>query len=151
MKSKKDDVISSQLNPEELQLIDFFANLRKNSIESIEAAARQLIGLVTTLLGLFFGVLAFKDQPTYLAHMEVKIVGLLAAVGYIFTLFAALTVVMPRKLEIPQYDLTAMRELLESLFNLKGAFLRTAQLSFAFATLALLVLILLLLYRPWVP
>ena len=147
MKPKKVDTVSSQLNPEELQLIDFFAGLRRNSIESIEAAARQLIGLVTTLLGLFFGVLAFKDQPTYLANTEIKVVGLLAAVGYIFTLFAALNVVMPRKLEIPQYDLTAMRELLESLFDHKSTFLRTAQLNFAFATLALLVLILMLLYR----
>lgn len=147
MREKKDNTSASPLSAEDKALIDFFAGLRRNSLDTLEAAARQLIGLVTTLLGLFFGVLAFKDEPAYLATLTVQVIGTLSALGYIVTLFTALAVVLPRHLDIPQYDLTAMRELLSDLYKHKSRYLSIAQFSFALGTLALFALIIALLYH----
>ncbi|MGB9872892.1 MAG: hypothetical protein ACPLYD_14700, partial [Anaerolineae bacterium] len=112
-----------------------------------EGAARQLITLVTTLLGLFFGVLAFKDNPAYLALPAVRVLGGLSAGLYVLALFLALDVVMPRRLEVPLADLTRMRQLLRGLFDRKSRSLLWAQVAFALGTLTLLTLILLLLRR----
>ncbi len=147
MSEKKNNTTTSPLSAEDKALIDFFAGLRRNSLDTLEAAARQLIGLVTTLLGLFFGVLAFKDEPAYLNTLTIQVIGTLSALGYLVTLFTALAVVLPRELNIPQYDLTAMRELLADLYKHKSRYLNMAQFSFAFGTLALFALILALLYR----
>ncbi|MBC7226887.1 MAG: hypothetical protein H5T61_06600 [Thermoflexales bacterium] len=92
---------SAPLTPADERLIAYFQDLEQKSLDTLEGAARQLITLVTTLLGLFFGVLAFKDHPTYLALPAVRILGGLAAGFYVLTLFLALDVVMPRRLEVP--------------------------------------------------
>lgn len=144
---EKNEAASSPLTAEDRQLIEFFAGVRRSSLEALEAGARQLIGLVTTLLGLFFGVLAFKDEPAYLASPMIKMIGTFSAMGYIAALFTALAVVLPRELNVPRYDLTAMRELLGDLYKHKSRFLSLSQACFAFGTLALLALILSLLYR----
>jgi hypothetical protein len=138
---------SAPLNRVDEDLLDYFKNLEKNSLESIENAARQIISLVTTLLGLFFGVLAFKDNPSYLAIVGVKICGVLSAGFYISALFFALDVVMPRRIDIPAADLDAMRRLLLNLFDRKNRSLLWAQVVFGAGTLFLLAVILFLLLR----
>lgn len=136
---------SAPLSPADERLMAYFQDLEQKSLDTLEGAARQLITLVTTLLGLFFGVLAFKDNPPYLACPVVRVLGGLAAGFYVLTLFLALNVVMPRRLEVPLSNLTAMRQLLRALFDRKSRSLFWAQIAFALGTLALLALILLLL------
>lgn len=136
---------SAPLSPADEQLVAFFRDLEQKSLDTLESAARQLITLVTTLLGLFFGVLAFKDNPRYLQIPAVRALGGLAAGFYVLALFLALDVVMPRRLEVPLASLTQMRQLLRALFDRKSRSLRWAQIAFALGTLALLALILLLL------
>lgn len=138
-------VKSVALSPADERLIAYFRDLEQKSLDTLEGAARQLITLVTTLLGLFFGVLAFKDDPRYLALPAVRILGGLSAGFYALTLFLALNVVMPRRLDVPTANLTAMRRLLRALFDRKSRSLQWAQVAFALGTLALLALILLLL------
>ncbi len=138
-------VESAPLSPADEHLAAYFQDLEQKSLDTLESAARQLITLVTTLLGLFFGVLAFKDNPHYLAFPAVRILGGLAAGFYVLALFLALDVVMPRRLEVPAANLTAMRRLLRALFERKRRSLRWAQVAFALGTLALLALIILLL------
>jgi hypothetical protein len=147
MKPKADRNASLALDFEDEQTIEFLAALRKNSMDALETAARQIIGLVTTLLGLFFGILAFKDSPTYLIDSRIKLLGTLAAVSYFVSLFGALAVVLPRALDVPKHDLTAMKELIKKLLKIKGGYLFISQTFFAFATLMLLILIVALLYR----
>lgn len=136
---------SAPLTPADERLMEYFRDLEQKSLDALEGAARQLITLVTTLLGLFFGVLAFKDNPRYLAFPAVRVLGGLAAGLYVLALFLALDVVMPRRLEVPLAHLTGMRQLLHALFDRKSRSLQWAQVAFALGTLALLALILVLL------
>ena len=148
MSANKVYAVSEPLSKADEDLIAYFKDLEQKSLESIESAARQIISLVTTLLGLFFGILAFKDNPSYLAIEAVKICGILSAGLYIMALFFALDVVMPRRIDIPSADLAAMQQLLISLFNRKNRALLFAQITFGAGTLFLLFVILLLLLRP---
>ncbi len=138
-------VSSAPLSPADEQLVEYFRDLERKSLDTLEGAARQLITLVTTLLGLFFGVLAFKDNPRYLACPAVRILGGLAAGFYVLTLFLALDVVMPRRMEVPLANLTRMQRLLHRLFDRKSRSLQWAQVAFALGTLCLLAVILILL------
>lgn len=147
MPSPKVYAEAEPLSKADEDLIAYFKDLEQKSLDSIESAARQIINLVTTLLGLFFGVLAFKDDPTYLALNTVKFCGMFSTGLYIAALFFALDVVMPRRIDIPSADLTAMRELLLGLFDRKNRALLWAQIAFGIGTLFLLFLIFLLLMR----
>jgi hypothetical protein len=138
---------SARLNKADEDLLDYFKNLERNSLDAIENAARQVITLVTTLLGLFFGILAFKDNPTYLSLGSIKLFGALSAGLFIMALFFALDVVIPRRFDIPAADITAMQKLLLGLFERKSRSLQWAQLAFGVGTLCLLVVILLLIFR----
>lgn len=133
---------------EEEELLSFFASIKKDSLQTLEEAARQLIGLVTTLLGVFFGVLAISgDSSATLVSTDVKIVGAISLVAYMLALWFALEVVMPRRLEVPAQNLTAMRSLLAELFERKSSSLFRAQTSFTVATLALMTVTMLLLIK----
>jgi len=138
-------VSSAPLSPADEGLVAYFRDLEQKSLDVLEGAARQLITLVTTLLGLFFGVLAFKDNPRYLACPAVRILGGLAAGLYVLALFLALDVVMPRRMEVSLANLTRMRRLLYGLFDRKSRSLQWAQVAFALGTLCLLAVIIILL------
>ncbi|MBI4759868.1 MAG: hypothetical protein ACOYYF_06465 [Chloroflexota bacterium] len=138
---------SEPLSKADEDLLDYFKNIEKNSLDTLESAARQIISLVTTLLGLFFGVLAFKDNPAYLGMDAIRLAGALSAGMYIAALFFALDVVMPRRLDIPSADLDAMKQLLITLFDRKNRSLLWAQIAFGIGTVWLFILILILLFR----
>lgn len=144
---KKAYVESVPLAKADEDLLEYFKNLERNSLDAFEGAGRQLISLTTTLLGLFFGVLAFKDAPSYLACASVRITAALTVVTYIVALFCALAVVVPRRFEIPASDLSAMRAVLSMLFRRKSRALFWAQVTFALGTLLLIAVILQLLFR----
>lgn len=145
MSEETENVPSAPLSRADEDLLEYFQDLERASLGTLEEAARQLITLVTALLGLFFGVMAFSNAPAYLTHPAVRALGAAATVLYVATLFLALDVVMPRRFERPTADLTAMRAILHRLFARKSRSLRRAQTSFALATLCLLALILVLL------
>jgi hypothetical protein len=52
------------LEADDEALIVLFQELEKESLDTLDAAGRQVITLTTTLLGLFFGVLALSDAPS---------------------------------------------------------------------------------------
>jgi hypothetical protein len=141
-------VSAEPLSSADQELLSYFANLRRASLETLENAARQLITLVTTLLGLFFGVLAFKDDPAYRQWLPFQVTGGISIFAYTLCLFFALRVVLPRPLDVPEHDLTRLRALLRDLFEHKSGNLRRAQRLFGFATLCLLALTLFLLFKP---
>lgn len=132
----------SPLSEADQGLLTYFKDLEKTSLETIDKAARQVITLVTTLMGLFFGVLALGDAPAYLTHSGIRVLGALTTIFYMAALLLALDVVMPRRVDLPTTDLTAMRALLRRLLDRKSRSLLAAQIAFAMATLGLLGLIL---------
>ncbi len=83
--------------PREAALRKFWAEQEIKSIDNLEAAARQIIGLVTALLGLLFGVLALSagDFAASLNAPLVWLAGLFAVGLLLAAIPAALAVVLP--------------------------------------------------------
>ena len=147
---KSEEIIaveSSALEDGDEKLFQFFQEIQKDSLKTLEEAGRQIISLSTTLLGLFFGVLAFASSPAYLAFHEIKFLGAFSAGALLAGLFFALDVVMPRMIQIPQSDLTEMRATLEKLYRRKSRSLEWAQIAFGCGTLFFVGMILVLLFR----
>ena len=139
--------LSRKLEPVDERLKTLIDDLEQKSLDTLEAAARQITGLVTTLLGLFFGVLAFKDNPSYLAYVEIKIFGILALGGFMAALMLSLGVTLPQRSQFPRRDLTAMRETVDSLLQRKRSALRGAQFAFGAGVIAIELIILDLILR----
>jgi hypothetical protein len=128
------------------QVIAYMRELESKSLDTLEAAGRQIITLVTSLLGLFLGILAFKDNPAYLAYTDVKLLGALAGGGMLVALLFSLGVVIPRQYN-PQ-DLGEIRRALQTMIQVKKQALYGASLAFGLSIVLLVALLLdLLLFR----
>lgn len=138
-------VVVEELSEADKRLMALFDKLETGSLDTLEAAARQIITLVTGLLGLFFGVLALKDAPSYLALDMVKLLGALALGFLVAALFFALEVVIPRKYH-PQ-DLGDMRRMLQEMLERKRAGLARAIWTFGGGALFLLAVTLVILFH----
>jgi len=138
-------------SPEEERLADWFAEQGVRSPDHLEAAARQVIGLVTGLLGLLLGVVAVAKQPLppYLAWPPVRglaVVGVLLLLG---SLVAGLAVLWPQRLEVSSHDLADQRRAFGALLHRKARALGASLLLFCLGLVALaVVLVLAILYVP---
>lgn len=70
------------------------------SPDNLEEAARLIIGLITGLLGVLFGVLAItaENPPEYMALPAVRYLGVATVAALLAALLAALAVVTPLRL-----------------------------------------------------
>lgn len=134
-----------ELTDADRHLLEFVRKLEGNSLEQLESAAKQLITLVTSLLGLFLGILAFKDAPTYLAYWDVKLLAGLALLAFLLTLFFALAAVLPREYRVA--DLNSMRLALITMLRRKRNALRAATLAFGISVTLIFLLALDILLR----
>ena len=112
-------VESSPLTAEDARLEKLFDEMESGSLETLENAARQIITLSTTLLGAFFGLLAFKDVPSYLKYMDVKALGVLASGSFFVALLFALLAISPKQYNFPRASLTKKREILDEMLRHK--------------------------------
>lgn len=135
------------LEADDEALIVLFQELEKESLDTLDAAGRQVITLTTTLLGLFFGVLALSDAPPYLARWDVQIPGALAILAYFTGLVAALIAVQPFRYTFSRHSLSEMRDTLEEMLSSKSNALRVAHIAFGIGTLSLVLLLLNVLLR----
>jgi len=134
--------------PEEEALVAHFAEMEKRSLEVLEAGARQIITLVTGLLGLFLGVLSLKAPPAYLAYGEVRGLGLAIVVAYGTALGCALATVLPRPYPFRRHSLTQMQAQWEAMQRTKARWLHRASWAFGAGSLLLILLLAdLLLFR----
>ncbi len=141
--SREDE--TRELTDADRHLLDFIRSLEGKSLEQLESAAKQIITLVTSLLGLFLGILAFKDDPTYLAYWDVKLLAGLALLTFLAALFFALGVVLPREYHVS--DLNSMRLALTAMLRRKRDALRAATLAFGLAVTLVFLLALDILLR----
>lgn len=130
---------SAPLSPEDERLDKLFDEMETGSLKTLEDAARQIITLSTTLLGAFFGLLAFKDAPTYLGFLEVKIIGTLALISFMAALSFALQVISPKRYTFSHANLTEKRKILEDMLAYKHGMVKWA--SFIFGVGAFLMLV----------
>lgn len=150
-KSKPNDdeifVESVPLSPEDERLDKLFDEMEQGSLKTLEDAARQIITLSTTLLGAFFGLLAFKDAPDYLGFCEVKVIGTLALISFMAALSFALRVVSPKRYTFSHANLTAKRKILEDMLAHKHGMVNRASWIFGFGAFLMLVAALDILFR----
>ena len=113
----KDEIFaaSSPLSESDENLEKLFDKIESDSLETLENASRQIITLASALLGAFFGLLAFKDIPAYLAFLEIQIVGALALTAFFGSLFCALQGISPNSYEFVRSSLTAKRKTLNEM------------------------------------
>ena len=116
--------------------------------DNLEAAARQIIGLVTGLLGVLFGVLAVASDPlpAYLSSPGIRGAGVASVVLLLLGLVTALIVVLPSRITVssakPEDQAAAFNQLLQH----KSRALRVAVIAFALGLIALGVALVLALF-----
>ena len=120
-KSAKDEIFAeaSPLSQEDERLDKLFDEMEQGSLKTLEDAARQIITLSTTLLGAFFGLLAFKDAPAYLKFVDVKVLGVLASGSFFVALLFALLAVSPKRYGFARASLTEKRKVLDEMLQRK--------------------------------
>lgn len=148
-KPNEDEIFveSASLSPEDERLDKLFDEMEQSSLKTLEDAARQLITLSTTLLGAFFGLLAFKDAPSYLRYIEIKIIGTLALASFLAALYYALQTVSPKRYTFSHANLTAKRKILEEMLVHKHGMVNRASWIFGFGAFLMLVAALDILFR----
>ncbi|NPA92659.1 MAG: hypothetical protein GXO56_03160 [Chloroflexi bacterium] len=109
-------------------LAGWFEAQRLKSPDTLEAAARQIVSLVTTLLGLLWAVLALgNDQtPAYVGQPLVGWLGVGVVVLLLAALACALAVLYPRRFEVPLHNVAAQRAAFEALMRHKATWLARA-------------------------
>ncbi len=148
-KSAKDEIFAeaSPLSPEDERLDKLFDEMEQGSLKTLEDAARQIITLSTTLLGAFFGLLAFKDAPAYLKFVDVKALGLLASGSFFVALLFALLAVSPKRYNFARASLTEKRKILDDMLRRKHNAVNWASWIFALGALLMLAATLDILFR----
>lgn len=89
-------------SPERIFWRQAIQEIRKDSVKTVEDAAKQLIALVTLLSGLYFHAITFSQIPQGYAGLKVLFVGPLAL--WVLCLLAATSVFFPRRLLLSPYD-----------------------------------------------
>jgi hypothetical protein len=118
----------SQPGDEEQDILDWFEKQEAESVANLEAAARQIISLVTAFYGVVFGTLAFGSDNLAASLRRPWINGLggLAVVLLLAALGAALAVVLPRAYEYGESRLDQMRETYRAIIAYKARCLKWA-------------------------
>jgi hypothetical protein len=107
--------------------------------DTLEAAARSLVNLVTALLGALFGVLAVADDPLpgYLWHPLTRPLGIACVVLLLAALGSALVVVLPHRVAVSPHRPDEEARAFEQLLTRKWRWLRVAVVTFGLGLLAL--------------
>lgn len=140
-------VESTPLSPEDERLDKLYDEIEQSSLKTLEDAARQIITLSTTLLGAFFGLMAFKDAPAFLGFFEIKLIGALALISFMAALYFALQAISPKRYEFPRASLTAKRKILEELLTNKHQIVKMSAWIFGIGVFLMLVATLDILFR----
>ena len=144
MKEKSPGV--REVTEEDRAVMEKVRRLEESSLDAIESGAREIVFLVTTLLGAMAGLLASGTLPGYILTPDVRILAALAAISFFVSVMAAIQVLLPRRYEHGN-DLVRMRELLKEIPRRKEKFLKTAHQGFAAGMFMLFLLILDILWK----
>ena len=125
--------------PEEQKIREWFDAQVSESPNNIEEAARLLIGLVTGLLGVLFGVLTISAEtlPVYLSAPIVKITGVAAVILWLISLLAGLFVILPRRWEVGVSKPVLQTEIFSQLLRYKSRWMTISVFTFGLAIIAL--------------
>jgi hypothetical protein len=136
-------------SPEEERLADWFAEQRLRSPDHLEAAARQMIGLVTGLLGLLLGVVAVAEKPlpSYVTWPLVRWLTVAGIALLLLALIAGLVVLWPRRMAVSSHSIADQRQAFQAILRHKALALSASLILFCLGLSALVaVLVLAVLY-----
>ncbi len=124
---------------EEQKLREWFDDQALESPKNIEEAARLIIGLVTGLLGVLFGVLTISAEtlPAYLSAPLVKACGVAAVILWLISLLAGLFVVLPIEWQVNVSRPTSQAKTFSELLQYKSIWLTISGIAFGLAVIAL--------------
>jgi hypothetical protein len=125
-------VTSRLLTDEEKDTVAWFETQEVESINNLEAGARQIISLVTAFYGVIFGVIALGSEKFEASLRAPWVIGLGGtSVGLLLlALGAALMVVAPRRYAYREASLDDMRATYSNLVAFKSGWLAAATLLF---------------------
>jgi hypothetical protein len=124
---------------EEKTLRAWFAEQALASPETLDAAARLLIGLVTGLLTVLFGVLAVAQDPlpAYLGCWCITLLGVVCVVALLVALLAGLMVVFPHRMEVVPAKPGSQEKAFAALLGRKAGWLKVSLIAFGLGAVAL--------------
>ena len=127
----------------ERALADWFAKQALGSLDTLDAAARTFLSLITGLLGLLLGVLSLSGDPlpSYLWNTPVRTLGAAAVVALLAALGGALVALLPRRLSLSSHRPDLQERAFDDLLAHKSRWLKRTVIAFGVG-LALLGVIL---------
>ena len=125
--------------PQERALYEWFEKQALASPDTLEAAARTILGLVTALLGVLFGVLAVTADPlpAYFDLPLVRCLGVVSVVALLVALIGALGVVLPLRVKVASGRLDQQARAFRELMARKSRWLTLAVIAFGLGLVAL--------------
>jgi hypothetical protein len=133
---------------EEKQMRRWFAKQTLGSLDTLDAAAKLVISLVTGLLTILFGVLAVTEDPlpAYLHGWAIRLLGVWCVLALLGALLFALVTVWPRRLKTDASRPRTQAEAFDELLDRKAGWLKAAEIAFGLGVfllgLALIVVLL---------
>jgi hypothetical protein len=133
--------------PAEKAVHDWFQTQSLASPDSLEQAARLIIGLVTGLLGALFGVLtvASTPLPAYLHEPTIRWLGAIAVALFLVSLLASLAVVFPRRWTFNPAQPATQVAVFQKILEHKSSALLVATIAFGAGIVALAVVLVIVL------
>jgi hypothetical protein len=109
------------------------------SPDTLEAAARTVLGLITGLLGVLFAVLAVASDPLpgYLRLPLVRGLGVVTVTALLVALVGALSVVLPRRVRVASARPDEQADAFQRLLARKSRWLAVAVIAFGLGLVAL--------------
>jgi hypothetical protein len=135
--------------PDEKALREWFAAQALGSLDTLEAAARTILQLVTGLLGVLFAVLslAADPPPAYLDLSAVRWLGSVSIAGLLVAQAAALAVVLPSPVNVSTHRLDEQEAAFRALAERKSLRLRVAVAGFGLGLVALGIVLIIALHE----
>lgn len=147
----KGDVVSVKVreeSPQEVALAAWFTEQESKSVDNLEAAARQLIQLVTAFYGVLFGIISLGSDSVEasLSAPVVLFFGALSILALLAALLASLVVIAPLPYRYRTASLTDQKAAFETMLSRKANGLLLATVSFGLGLVAFVALIFVMLY-----
>ncbi len=139
-------VPARRLTEAEERLVERMEALEVASLQTLEAHARQVVTLSTTLLAAFLGLLSLGERPGWLARPGPQVLAALTVTLLFLALALALDALLPRRYAVPRSDLRAQAQALAHVLERKHRAVTRATWAFAGALLALLATVLVVLW-----
>jgi hypothetical protein len=140
------NVVSATSRPPteaELEALTEIKKYQAASIDNLEAAAKQIITLVSSFYGLIFGIIALGNDKfeAPLKLVPIRLFGGAAILLWLLALAAALAVIMPRPYSYRNASLTDIQTVRQALLTFKSNWLSTALGSFGAGLVAFAVVV----------